>query len=106
MRHTMLVSLAVLAGLSTPVWADGPLTGWGKLDFGMSPDQVRAVKGMAWNDLVKFPVPGGLSTMDTKKTLLAFGLKAVVRLTFDGASSSSPSTWSATSHWRRPPAMR
>jgi hypothetical protein len=86
MRHSLLISLAVLAGLVSPVLADAPLTGWNKLSFGMSPDQVRAVKGLAWNDLVKLPVSGGLSTMDTKKPVSAFGLKATARLTFDGAS--------------------
>jgi hypothetical protein len=91
MRHALLIPLAFLAALAapalvSPVRADAPLAGWGKLSFGMTPDQVRAVKGMAWNDLVKLPVPGGLSTMDTKKTVSAFGVKATVRLTFDGAS--------------------
>jgi hypothetical protein len=86
MRHTMLIPLAVLAGLSIPARAEGPLTGWGKLNFGMNPDQARAVKGLAWNDLVTLPVAGGLSTMDTKKPVTAFGVKYTVRLTFDGAS--------------------
>jgi len=89
MRHSLLIPLTILAGLvssAASVWADAPLTGWGKLNFGMSPDQVRAVKGIAWNDPVKLPVPGGLSTMDSKKPVAAFGLKATPRLTFDGAS--------------------
>lgn len=86
MRHSLLIPLAILAGLSVPASADAPLTGWNKLNFGMSPDQVRAVKGIAWNDLVKLPVPGGLSTMDSKKPVAAFGLKATPRLTFDGAA--------------------
>jgi len=91
MRDVVLVSFAILAGISTPVfvstaWANTSLTGWEKLDFGMNPDQVRAVKGVTWNDLVKLPVPGGLSTMDSKKTVTAFGVKYTVRLTFDGAS--------------------
>ena len=85
MRHTLLISLVVLAGLVSPALADTNLTGWDKLNFGASPDQVRAVKGMAWNDLVKLPVPGGLSTMDSKKQVKAFGTRYTARLTFDGA---------------------
>jgi hypothetical protein len=91
MRQNILIPLAVLAGLAapalvSPVWAEAPLSGWNKLNFGMSPDQVRAVKGMAWTDLVKLPVPGGLSTMDSKKQVKAFGVQYTARLTFDGAS--------------------
>jgi len=91
MRQNILIPLALLGSLAapalvSPVWAEAPLTGWDKLNFGMSPDQVRAVKGTAWTDLVKLPVHGGLSTMDSKKQVKAFGVKYTARLTFDGAS--------------------
>jgi hypothetical protein len=86
MRQNILLSLAILGSLAAPAMAEAPLTGWDKLNFGMSPDQVRAVQGMAWTDLVKLPVPGGISTMDSKKQVKAFGVKYTASLTFDGAS--------------------
>src|SRR5215475_14540034 len=85
MRRSMLL-LLVLLGLCAPASAE-TLDGWDKLKFGMTPDQVRAVPGMSWNDLVKLPVPGGISTMDTKAVVTGLaGEKFTVRLTFDGAS--------------------
>ena len=85
MRRSLLLPL-VLIGLAAPVSAQ-TLDGWDKLKFGMSPDQVRAAPGIAWNDLAKLPVPGGLSIMDSKKPVTAVaGEKFDVRLTFNGAS--------------------
>jgi len=85
MRRSVLVSLALLS-FAAPASAE-TLDGWDKLKFGMTPDQVRAVPGITWNELVKLPVPGGLSTMDSKAPVLGVAReKFDVRLTFNGAA--------------------
>lgn len=82
-----LLSLLLIAGLATPAFAQAPLDGWDKLKFGMSPDQAKAVQGITWNEMVKLPVPGGLSIMDSKIPVTAVaGEKFTVRLTFNGAA--------------------
>ncbi len=85
MRRHLLMSFAVLAS-AAPAFAQAPVDGWDKLKFGMTPDQVRGVAGITWNDLVKLPVPGGLSVMESKALVPGVaGEKFSVRLTFDGA---------------------
>jgi hypothetical protein len=84
-----LLAAGVLASVdvAAPAFAQTPLDGWEKLKFGMSPDEARAVPGIAWNGLVKLPVPGGLSMMDSKIPVTAVAKeKFTVRLTFNGAS--------------------
>jgi hypothetical protein len=86
MRRLLLVS-AVLLAAAMPALAQTPLDGWDKLKFGMTPDQVRGQPGITWDDLVKLPVPGGLSIMDSKAPVPGMaGEKFTARLTFDGAS--------------------
>ncbi len=85
MRRFVAFSLAVI-GSAVPALAQAPLDGWDKIKFGMNPDQVKAAAGITWNDVVKLPVPGGLSIMESKSPVAGVaGEKFTVRLTFSGA---------------------
>ena len=85
MLRPAFLCLALSASI-IPALADAKLDGWDKYKFGMSPDQVRAVPGAAWNDLNKIPMPGGLAIMDSKAPIAAFDNKYAVHLTFDGGN--------------------
>ena len=80
-------ALLLAAGFAAPAFAQTPLDGWGPIKLGMTPEQVRALPGIAWNDLNKLPVPGGLGMMDSKAPVAGVAKeKFTVRLTFTGAS--------------------